>query len=542
MSSLTLATAGRRHGTDYVLPLDPRRPEESLFLPGEHRAMGIHIMAGKGSGKSRLMGRVISFSDLFCGVPQVVFDPLGSTIKHIIDKVSRLPADLQDSIWPRVIYIDMSGQRGRVANFPLYYRIGSESLDDMANRFLEVIARLNPQLEDAAIYGMAAVRETGHPTGVILAALGLQVTEAHHLLLFPEKWATRLQALRNEDPRAVSAVDYFLNELIPLEDARRRELTRSFRRWLHPFHHDQSMQAMFGLAPPTLDLHRVVEKQQTVLLDFGHEHNRWRRRFKTMWAFDMIFEYIKQRQQDHPTPLAVLVDEITELTSQKSAGEDVFEQDLGWLLNMYARNFNVWLTLAHQERFQLSEENNGALDGMGTQVLGVTSSRDAADELAKMYFARDPFQTKYREPIYASVSDGLGGASPVQIDWRTHFLPLNEQSEINARHFMSLRPFNFIIRPCLVQGDVSREVYEVDLSYIDRGQWPSDNRTTVSQAIDTLFSIEGLPTEQVIDLVHERQRQLPIGDDGGFDILGSDDDDPPVDDRDEDDWDTGPAD
>ena len=54
--------------------------ERLLWLPDESRSMGIHIMAGKGSGKSRLMGRLIAWLDFVRGVPQVIVDPHGPTI------------------------------------------------------------------------------------------------------------------------------------------------------------------------------------------------------------------------------------------------------------------------------------------------------------------------------------------------------------------------------------------------------------------------------------------------------------------------------
>lgn len=40
-----------------------------LWLPDRSRNMGIHLMAGKGSGKSRLLGRVLAWLDFLRGVP-----------------------------------------------------------------------------------------------------------------------------------------------------------------------------------------------------------------------------------------------------------------------------------------------------------------------------------------------------------------------------------------------------------------------------------------------------------------------------------------
>ena len=89
-----------------------------LWLPDEARNMGIHIVAGKGAGKSRLMGRVIAFQDFLRGTPSVIIDPLGTTIDNFLDKTMNLPQALQERLWPRVLYVDMSGHNGYVIAFP----------------------------------------------------------------------------------------------------------------------------------------------------------------------------------------------------------------------------------------------------------------------------------------------------------------------------------------------------------------------------------------------------------------------------------------
>src|SRR5947209_9487005 len=91
-------------------PLNPSIPvhltQRLLWLPDNARNMGIHLVAGRGSGKSRLMGRVIAWLDFLRGFPLVVIDPNGGCIDNFLDKLTRLPRAYQEQLWPRVLYVD----------------------------------------------------------------------------------------------------------------------------------------------------------------------------------------------------------------------------------------------------------------------------------------------------------------------------------------------------------------------------------------------------------------------------------------------------
>jgi hypothetical protein len=127
-----------------------------LWIPDRARSMGIHIQAGKGSGKSRMLGRMIAWLDFIRGVPMVIFDPHGPTIDNFLDKLTRMPRELQERLWQRVLYVDMSGQSGQVIPFPLYYRLGNESLYDISQRYLDVVRKLDPYLQTASVGGTQA--------------------------------------------------------------------------------------------------------------------------------------------------------------------------------------------------------------------------------------------------------------------------------------------------------------------------------------------------------------------------------------------------
>jgi hypothetical protein len=120
-----------------------KQPERHS-LSRSSRSMGIYLLAGRGTGKSRLLGRKIAMQDFLAGFPQVIFDPVGATIDNFLDSVTGLlqniPQDDRQLFWDRITYVDMSGKDGVVVPFPLYYRLGTErSLLEIAERYLQTI-------------------------------------------------------------------------------------------------------------------------------------------------------------------------------------------------------------------------------------------------------------------------------------------------------------------------------------------------------------------------------------------------------------------
>src|SRR4051794_17933792 len=70
------------------------------------RSMGIHLVGGKGSGKSRLMGRVIAKQDVIRRIPLVLLDPYGSTVDYLLDALldERLREDIREDALSRLVY------------------------------------------------------------------------------------------------------------------------------------------------------------------------------------------------------------------------------------------------------------------------------------------------------------------------------------------------------------------------------------------------------------------------------------------------------
>src|SRR5512134_2823857 len=123
-------------------------------LPDAGRAMGLFVLATRGAGKSRLLGRLVAYQDLLRGVPVVVVDPIGGLIDNLLDKLTYLPEDLQQRVWPRLRYVNMNGQDGRVIPWPIYPRHGPGDAYERSQRLVDVLRRADPELASASIQGL----------------------------------------------------------------------------------------------------------------------------------------------------------------------------------------------------------------------------------------------------------------------------------------------------------------------------------------------------------------------------------------------------
>ncbi len=463
-----------------------------LWLPPAARSMGIHIMAGKGSGKSRLMGRIITWLDFLEGVPQVVLDPVGGTIDNFLDKLVRLPEYYQRRLWPRVIYVDMSGRSGSVVPMPLYYRLGNESLSEIAGRYLQAVRRIDPYLQTASIEGWNPLWRIGIYTGMVLAALNCQISEAESLLNHPEAWIRRIERAARHFPELAPAAAFFAGEYDSWEPNRRDRQTSSFRNKVTLFSLDPAMKAMFGAAKPGIDWKEAEERRYTVLLDFRHEYELERRRFKMYWAFSHFLEYIKHRGPGRNRGFGFTIDEIAPLMNLESMGNSLFASDLDEFINVIARNYMVWPTIAHQEMWQVDQRSQKTLMTMGTQILGVTSDPESAVVQARQFFRYDPYQLKKIERVW--MSDPIGG--PFVVDSRTVEFTPEEQTTMDSQKLMDLGRFQFLVRPAPGEGDVTGRLVAVSIDHFDQGLYP--NEDLVTRARELLTKRCGRPVAEVL--------------------------------------------
>lgn len=469
-----------------------------LWLPDRSRNMGIHLMAGRGSGKSRLMGRVIGWLDLLRGIPLVILDPAGPTIDNLLDKLTRLPKADQERLWQRIIYVDMSGQGECIVPFPLLYRFGTEDSFSVSQRYLDTVRSVDPHLVTASVQGWNALWRIGTYTGMVLSALGLQLTEAEDLLRNPEAWQSRFPDALARHPDVLPAVTFFTTEYLGMSKRDRDSLTGSYLTKIALVSLNPTLRAMFGAATPGIQWADVVQQRQAVLCDFRHVQDVEQRRFTMLWVFYYLLSFIKYRGAGRHQPISIIIDELAALTHWQTQGESVFANALDELINVYGRNCMIWLTLAHQELFQLEERIQKSLMSLGTQILGVTSDRDAALTLAKQLLPIDPYKVKRYEPVYSSF---MGEVSV--IDKRPVEFTLPEQQYLASYQFTQQRLFEFLVRPAAAEGEIATKLYAMSIKNLDKGQWV--NEALVAQTRAALRSRTGVPVAEVLAQIAGRQ-------------------------------------
>jgi hypothetical protein len=477
------------------------------------RSMGIYLLAGRGTGKSRLLGRKIALEDFFAGFPQAIFDGVGATIDNFLDAVTGflqyIPQDERHLFWDRIVYVDMSGKDGVVVPFPLYYKLGTErSLLEIAERYLQTIIKSNPDLFRAQVMGWPPLHRIGDYSGIVLAALGYQITEAEDLLDHPEVWEAtgRFAQAEQVSSEAKRAVSYFRTKYIPMREADRARLTTPFLDKIFTFSLDDTFRAMFGAKEPGIKWDEVVQRKQTVLLDFRHEQDEEMRRFKMLWAFSYLYEWIKQRGRSDANPFGVIIDEFAHMTQQVVSGTNPLAKDLDTFINVYMRQHTIWFTAAHQELYQIDEQLHNTLLSLGTYILGGTSSMASARELADALFSRDPWWVKYWHPVYGRNERRVYGVIAEQPE----FLHLDEQTELFAQRIKGLGRFQFLMRPAIAEGHIGSAVLPLTIRDLDRdretGEYQFPDIPLMRRLRAALAKQSGIP---IARLLQEQEKRLP---------------------------------
>jgi hypothetical protein len=316
-------------------------------LPPEARIMGLYLLGASRAGKSRMIGRHLAWQDYMSDPPigQVLFDGLGVSISNFLDKLIRVlqyvPSDQQERYWRRIRYVDVSGKEGFIPGLPLYYRLTSEeSLAAISDRFLHVTIRSSPHLADAQYFGWPPLHRFGLNAGIICASLGLQVTDIESLITHPERWLSRLAQAEATFPEAAPACAFFRNEYLPMRPADRARLTNAFRDKVFQFSLDPVLACQFGAKKPGIDWEAVEAEGLTVLLDFKGETTPDLRRFKMLWLFDYLFNWIKIRGR-RSQPLGLIFDEFSSMTQKVFTGENPLATKLDSFLQRYLRNSNI---------------------------------------------------------------------------------------------------------------------------------------------------------------------------------------------------------
>lgn len=435
------------------------------------RSMGVCMIASKGSGKSVVIGRTIAFQDCLRGIPQVIIDPVGTVGDNLLDEILRMPEPMRQQALARIRYVDISGRSGYLIAWPLFVRHPGQSLYQTAQAFSEVIERTDPNLSSAPVEGLNAFIENATAVGMVATALGWQITEAEQLLTPSPAVVQRLLDLAQDTPEVRAATTYLLETLPSLKPAEKERKLSSFRRKTAVFTHDPTLRAMMGADTPTIDWAAAVERGETLIFDFRFvgESNR---RFLLLWVFRRFLEFVRSRGAGRHTPVGLIIDELLALYHlDQQAGQSVFASDLDELLNILARNYRIWVTLAFQEIFQLDRRAQKTVLSMGTKIFGVTTDPEAAQTIASIVHAYDPTLIKAFIPVY----DARGNL----VDAQPLYWSVQEQELLVANELRRLKPFHFLVMRAGSEGDSAGRVEPLYVPAKERGAWVQEDKVTL---------------------------------------------------------------
>jgi hypothetical protein len=488
-----------------VCLVEPR----SRLISHSARARGIAVIGAPGVGKSRLLGRVLAWGDFLSGIPQLICDPIGTTIDNFLSKLVTelhyLPESEQRKYRERVKYFDLSGSSGYVLQLPLYFRLGTErSLREIAVRLPQLYRKSEPDLATRPIMGAAPLTKIGTYTGIVLTALGFQITEAKSLLSHPTAWFDRLSLAEKRYPSSAEAVRFFREEYCRMRPSEHERLTTAFLDRLFPISLDKRLRAMLGASQPSLRFNDIAAKQQTILLDFRRVRDPDLRRFLLLWVFTYFYEWVKTRGR-RPQPFGLILDELVAMTSKVVAGDNPFGQELAELIHQYQRNAQIWCLVALQSPLQLVPEERETVLGLGTLILGQSPTKAAARVLADTLCFPNPHFIKYERVIQRNPYS-IGGVTRVpepQIE--PVFMPLQEQIELYIQRIQRLPRYSFLLRPAFSEGEISTQVHRIHIRDIDRDQFP--HRGLMEQLRATLAAKHGTPIRVL--LAEQEKRLLP---------------------------------
>jgi hypothetical protein len=382
--------------------------------------------------------------------------------------------DKQKAYWRRVRYVPVSGYGGYVSSWPIYNEAKSgESFSTRAQRFVDVIARVDPNLQTASMQGLNALSGAAHPGGIVLCALGLGIYHLWDLLRNPMAWKAQLERLEQEYPETVEAIDD-LRMLAAMSDRDRLSQLMSLRSKLRPLRLDPTFKAVFGGTTPSINWGDVVAEKQAVLIDFRGMTDEMKK-FCLLWVYNSFLTFIKDRGHTKMhDPISFIIDELSYLVGTTGTNAELLTADLNELVNQISRSHGLWVTLATQELFQLPPKLRQTVLSVGTVLLGQTSDQQQAEELARRYMPYDPYLVKDARPIYTPVMPSQRGwdkPTVVQSETSYTYFTKDEQIAKNSWIFRKLEKFHFLIGQSKREGELPTSLNEISIENLDPNQY-----------------------------------------------------------------------
>ena len=468
------------------------------------------MVAGKGSGKSRLIGRTLVVQDFAKRIPTLVIDPTGVLINNVLDKIIRMPPPVAQVALKRIRYINLAGEHDpqgitRIMPFPILYH--ARTPFDAAQRFPDVIERIDPDLRSAPMLGIEALRNIATDVGSVLYAMGWQYSEAETLLFHANDYRDQIMQAVAREPSIRASAENLLDQFPTLRPQEQQMQISSFLARTRRFSRDAFSRTIFCADEPALSWDEMLEKRLLVLIDLAKVPTA-QRKFAMQWIYQSFIDWVRiESGLERPLPISLVIDELTEMLGNPADNADPMAEALRQLLDVIARNHKVWVTVLHQEENQVSLQVQRRLNGIGNQFYGVTSDPDSAVRTARRYHPFDPDWIRRQENVWGSRPIGDGYTTPRDtehfvLDTREVDYSIQEQLEINSRDYVQMPPFSFMVGVSPREGQIPSSLNLLTTAHIDPGQFPQMDKLPLVRAM--LMGRDGRVLDEVLQEIERR--------------------------------------
>lgn len=482
------------------------------FISDAALKQSMHLVGSPGSGKSRYLGRIFAWQQLLRGKPAIILDPTGGVTDNLFDKILRLPPEIQEPLWQRILYCS-PGSKQYIVPTPLYYRLHKEeSFFESANRLPSVFKVQDPDLSSAPILGLNPLLECATHAGKIAIATNHQLDFVVDLVEHPSKYKGLLREVWTEYPELRASVEYFRSLMDPSSSGLREKKTGSFKTKLLPFVADPARMATYAAKHNRLNWLKLIKRNKVVVLDYREQLDADHLQFDMHWHLKTLMDAIKHRgMAGRGHEFMLIIDEVTALLSHRThTGHAFLAEMLEELVTRLARNYGVNVVIAHQSLFQMDERIQNILMGMGNQIIGQLSNPDDAVRVARQFMRYDPHKVKKTENVWATIHPPaivsyFGGPAfpyPHVIDERTVEYTPDEQILHWVNKILDLDRFQFVMQLATGEGGKKGPVKKITIANLDKDQYP--NEAVLAPLRVALCRRDGIPLATLLAEIQAR--------------------------------------
>jgi hypothetical protein len=202
-----------------------------------------------------------------------------------------------------------------------------------------------------------------------------------------------------------------------------------------------------------------------VYLDFSEPMSRAARELALFWVWNSLMDYIQSRKgqgRQYP-PLSIVVDELSYLIRGTQLNTDVIISELAELLDVRARNANLWITLATQSMQQLPDQLLATCLQMKSHMYGAISNYAMAIDRAQRWLRKDLHKVKDVHRIWATDPGDLRYGIPPRhfvIDTQNVYYTIDELDYLGGRRFMELQRGEWYVALSTAEGQGTKNGHQ----------------------------------------------------------------------------------